>query len=109
MAVAQCRRCWPTRRSMRASASRCSTRCSRSTDRRQQSRQHPEVCGAAGLLCEAGDVVTLATNLASATFDDSTRAQLVGAGAKQLDSFSWARCATDLAALYRDLVDVGRP
>ena len=69
----------------------------------------PEVCGAAGLLSEAGDVITLATNLVTAAFDDTTRAQLVGAGADQLASFSWTRCAADLAALYRGLADAGRP
>lgn len=69
----------------------------------------PEVCGAAGLLCEADDVITLATNLVTAAFDDSARAHLVGAGATQVASFSWTRCATDLADLYRGLVDAGRP
>jgi glycosyltransferase involved in cell wall biosynthesis len=69
----------------------------------------PEVCGEAGLLCEADDVITLATNLVTAAFDESTRGQLIGAGATQLASFSWTRCAADLAALYRGLVDAGSP
>jgi glycosyltransferase involved in cell wall biosynthesis len=65
----------------------------------------PEVCGAAGLLCEADDAVALASNLAAAAFDSAIRAQLVAAAATQLATFSWQRCATDLAALYRQLAD----
>jgi glycosyltransferase involved in cell wall biosynthesis len=63
----------------------------------------PEVCGSAGLLCDADDVVALATNLASAAFDDAIRAQLLAAADSQLAMFSWARCASDLATLYRQL------
>ncbi len=65
----------------------------------------PEVCGSAGLLCEADDAVALATNLASAAFDDGVRARLLAAARTQLASFSWPRCATDLAALYHGLAD----
>jgi glycosyltransferase involved in cell wall biosynthesis len=65
----------------------------------------PEVCGAAGLLCEADDAITLAANLAAASFDGAIRARLVAAAATQLATFSWQRCATDLAALYRQLAD----
>ncbi|MEY2580464.1 MAG: hypothetical protein QOE09_313 [Ilumatobacteraceae bacterium] len=68
----------------------------------------PEVCGDAGVLCDADDVIALATNLDKAAFDGSTSARLVGAGATQLATFSWARCAADLAALYRRLADEGR-
>lgn len=63
----------------------------------------PEVCGAAGLLCDADDTIALATNLSSAAFDDRVRAQLRAAATTQLASFSWQRCATDLTALYRRL------
>ncbi len=65
----------------------------------------PEVCGLAGLLCEPDDTVALATNLASAAFDDGVRAQLLAAATTQLATFSWQRCATDLAALYRRLAE----
>ncbi len=65
----------------------------------------PEVCGAAGLLCDADDAIALATNLARAAFDDATRAALLTAAATQLTTFSWQRCATDLVALYRRLAD----
>jgi len=64
----------------------------------------PEVCGSAGLLCDAGDAVALATNLAAAAFDDRVRGTLLAAAAEQLATFSWSRCATDLAALYLSLV-----
>ena len=60
----------------------------------------PEVCGSAGLLCEADDPVALAGNLVKAAFDRSTRDRLVNAGIAQLATFSWQRCAADLAALY---------
>ncbi|MEP7201966.1 MAG: glycosyltransferase family 1 protein [Ilumatobacteraceae bacterium] len=63
----------------------------------------PEVCGSAGLLCDAGDAVALATNLSTAAFDDRARANLLAAADEQLATFSWSRCATDLAALYRSL------
>ena len=65
----------------------------------------PEVCGAAGLLCEADDAIALAANLASAAFDEGTRTALLAAAATQLTTFSWQRCATDLVALYRRLAD----
>ena len=65
----------------------------------------PEVCGSAGLLCDADDAVGLADNLALAVFDADTRARLLSASAAQLESFSWQRCAADLATLYRRLAD----
>jgi glycosyltransferase involved in cell wall biosynthesis len=63
----------------------------------------PEVCGPAGLLCGADDVIALAGNLVSAAFDDNIRTRLLAAAATQLASFSWQRCATDLFALYARL------
>jgi glycosyltransferase involved in cell wall biosynthesis len=65
----------------------------------------PEVCGSAGLLCEADDVIAMANNLVAAAFDDSIRAQLLAAADAQLATFSWVRCASDLASLYRQLAD----
>jgi glycosyltransferase involved in cell wall biosynthesis len=65
----------------------------------------PEVCGAAGLLCEADDASTLAGNLATAVFDAATRGRLLAAGPAQLANFSWQRCAADLAALYHRLAE----
>ncbi len=60
----------------------------------------PEVCGSAGLLCDADDPVALAGNLVDAAFDSRIRARLLTAGSAQLATFSWQRCAADLAALY---------
>jgi glycosyltransferase involved in cell wall biosynthesis len=65
----------------------------------------PEVCGPAGLLSEADDAIALAGNLATAAFDDAVRSQLVAAASTQLATFSWDRCANELAALYRRLAD----
>ncbi len=59
----------------------------------------PEVCGNAGLLCEADDPVALAGNLVDAVFDSGTRTRLVAAGSARVATFSWPRCAADLAAL----------
>lgn len=63
----------------------------------------PEVCGAAGLLSPPDDVEALAANLVAATFDDAVRDRLKAEGSTQLASFSWPRCAADLAALYHTL------
>jgi glycosyltransferase involved in cell wall biosynthesis len=65
----------------------------------------PEVCGAAGLLCDPDDVIALAGNLVSASFDSEVRAELLAEAATQLASFSWQRCAADLASLYRRLAE----
>jgi glycosyltransferase involved in cell wall biosynthesis len=69
----------------------------------------PEVCGRAGLLCDADDAITFAKNIASAAFDDAVRARLTSEAITQLTTFSWKRCATELAALYRSLADEHRP
>ncbi len=61
----------------------------------------PEVCGPAGLLCDADDAIGLAAHLRAAAFDESVRARLLDAATAQLATFSWDRCATELAALYR--------
>ncbi|MEY2523471.1 MAG: hypothetical protein QOJ66_2036, partial [Ilumatobacteraceae bacterium] len=65
----------------------------------------PEVCGSAGLLCDSDDVIALANNLVSATFDANVRDRLLSEAAMQLSSFSWQRCATDLASLYRRMAE----
>ncbi len=65
----------------------------------------PEVCGRAGLLSDADDAAALADNLAKAVFDSAVRSTLIAAGTVQLATFSWQRCATDLAALYRHLAE----
>ncbi|MEO7370147.1 MAG: glycosyltransferase family 1 protein [Ilumatobacteraceae bacterium] len=65
----------------------------------------PEVCGPAGLLSDADDVEALAANLVAAAFDNATRSALLSAADAQLATFSWERCAGDLAALYLRLVE----
>jgi glycosyltransferase involved in cell wall biosynthesis len=69
----------------------------------------PEVCGSAGLLCDPDDAVALADNLVTAVFDDSARARLVAFGTAQVATFSWQRCAADLAALYARVADEAHP
>jgi len=68
----------------------------------------PEVCGLAGLLCDSDDVIAIANNLVSATFDTNVRDQLLSEAAMQLSSYSWQRCATDLASLYRRMAGQAR-
>ncbi len=62
----------------------------------------PEVVGDAGLLVEVDDVAGLATALRTATADDAARARLVEAGRRQEATFTWARTATGLAAVWRE-------
>lgn len=61
----------------------------------------PEVAGESALLCDANDVVALASNLQTAIASPSVRAHLVAAGRQQLGQFSWERCGAEMAALYR--------
>ena len=65
----------------------------------------PEVCGPAGLLSDADDVAGLAGNLAKAALDSAVRNAPRRRRHEQLATFSWQRCATDLAALYRRLAE----
>ena len=66
----------------------------------------PEVAGDAALLCEATDVMALASTLQTAIASPSVRAHLTAAGHQQLHQFSWQRCADEMAQLYRYVVDV---
>jgi glycosyltransferase involved in cell wall biosynthesis len=68
----------------------------------------PEVCGQAGLLCDADDAAGIAGNLSMAIGDSAVRARLVAAGAARLAMFSWQRTAADLAELYRRLAEEAR-
>ena len=60
----------------------------------------PEVAGDAALLCAATDTLALASNLHTAISSPSVRAHLIAAGHRQLDQFSWDRCAAEMAQLY---------
>ena len=64
----------------------------------------PEVAGDAALLSPPDDVDALATNLQRALVDSATRLRLVEAGDRRWPTFSWDRCAEEMAALYHTLV-----
>ena len=61
----------------------------------------PEVLGDAARLVPPGDVTALATALADVVSDGPERAGLVERGKRRVQAFSWERCATGLADLYR--------
>jgi glycosyltransferase involved in cell wall biosynthesis len=63
----------------------------------------PEVAGDAALLCDATDVMALASNLHTAVASPSVRAHLVATGREQLGKFSWDRCGAEMADLYRQV------
>ena len=65
----------------------------------------PEVAGDAALLSPPTDVDALAANLALALDSQSVRADLVARGAARWQQFSWERCASELAGLYRRVAD----
>ena len=61
----------------------------------------PEVAGDAALLSAPTDTTALADNLHTALTSPSVRAHLIAAGQQQLGHFSWDRCASEMAQLYR--------
>ena len=63
----------------------------------------PEVAGDAALLCAADDADALAANLATAITDTGERERLITAGDAQWRTFTWERCAEEMADLYRSL------
>lgn len=65
----------------------------------------PEVAGEAALLGPATDVDALTANLALALDDHDTRQRLVAAGDHQWRRFTWAQCATEMAAVYHSLAE----
>jgi glycosyltransferase involved in cell wall biosynthesis len=69
----------------------------------------PEVVGDAAFLVPPGDSDALAAGLLHVLDDDKERARLVEAGSRQVAHFTWERCASGLASLYRDLVGVAGP
>ncbi|HEY2332266.1 MAG TPA: glycosyltransferase family 1 protein [Acidimicrobiales bacterium] len=62
----------------------------------------PEVVGDAALLVEVDDVDALADALRTASSDEAERTRLVEAGRNREATFTWARTATGLAALWRE-------
>ncbi|MEN9644975.1 MAG: hypothetical protein RL238_1644 [Actinomycetota bacterium] len=65
----------------------------------------PEVAGTAALLHTPMDVDALAGALTRAIDDRDLRARLVAAGDRQWRTFSWQRCADEMAQLYRAVAD----
>ncbi|MEQ1702626.1 MAG: glycosyltransferase family 1 protein, partial [Ilumatobacteraceae bacterium] len=65
----------------------------------------PEVAGDAALLSAPDDVDALAANLLLALESQSVRADLVARGTARWQQFSWERCASELADLYRRVAD----
>jgi glycosyltransferase involved in cell wall biosynthesis len=65
----------------------------------------PEVAGDAALLCPPDDAAALAANLASALTDTAERARLITAGDQRWRTFTWERCAEQMAALYHSLAE----
>lgn len=59
----------------------------------------PEIVGGAGLLADGSDASAFAEAVLAATFDESLRARLAGAGRLRAASFGWSRTAelTDVA------------
>lgn len=63
----------------------------------------PEVAGDAALLTPPDDTAALAHALARVLEDESVRAELVAAGRRRLDAFTWRTTAQSMAALYSAL------
>ena len=63
----------------------------------------PEIAGDAALLSPADDVDAFAANLHLALVDSATRQRLIEAGDQRWPTFSWDRCAEEMAALYHKL------
>ena len=65
----------------------------------------PEVAGAAALYSAPTDVDALAGNLHLAITSEKVRAKLINQGHRNLERFSWASTADQLAQLYIDIVN----
>ncbi len=63
----------------------------------------PEVAGDAALLTPPDDTAALAHALARVLEDEAVRAELVAAGRRRLDAFTWTTTAQSMAALYSAL------
>lgn len=65
----------------------------------------PEVAADAALLCAADDLDALAANLATALTDSAERERLIAAGEARWRTFTWERCAEQMATLYHTLAE----
>jgi glycosyltransferase involved in cell wall biosynthesis len=68
----------------------------------------PEVVGDAAVLVPVGDPDALAAALLHVLDDRAERARLIEAGTRRVAHFTWERCASGLADLYRDSVAARR-
>jgi glycosyltransferase involved in cell wall biosynthesis len=62
----------------------------------------PEVVGRAAALVEVGDVEAMAKELVRALDDTSHRDDLIAAGYRRVNEFSWQKCVDGLLMLYGD-------
>lgn len=65
----------------------------------------PEVVGNAALMCDAGDVDTLAKNIQSGLEDQPWRHLAIERGLLRSQQFTWSKCAQATLAVYRSVVD----
>ncbi|MBV9848274.1 MAG: glycosyltransferase family 4 protein [Armatimonadetes bacterium] len=63
----------------------------------------PEIAGDAALLIDSHDDAALTAALARALADPDLRADMAAKGRAQAARFSWARCARDTVAVYREV------
>jgi glycosyltransferase involved in cell wall biosynthesis len=63
----------------------------------------PEVAGDAALLVEPTDEPAMADGLARLLDDDPLRSDLIERGHARALEYSWTRCATEMAQLYRSI------
>lgn len=68
----------------------------------------PEVLGAGALLAAVGDADALAAHVISVLDDTAERRHLIEQGHIRSASFSWAKCATEMARLYGAVAPGGR-
>jgi glycosyltransferase involved in cell wall biosynthesis len=64
----------------------------------------PEVVGDAAVSFDPLDIDDIRIALERICFDDTTRQQLIDAGAHRTQQFSWDRCARETVATYRKVI-----
>ena len=64
----------------------------------------PEVAGEAAAMCDPQDVDTLSELINRALQDDNWRERAVKKGLLQAAKFSWKRCATETATIYKEVL-----
>jgi glycosyltransferase involved in cell wall biosynthesis len=69
----------------------------------------PEVAGGAAVMVDPHDTEAIAEGLLLAVTDSGLRAQLVQAGRRRVEMFTWSDTAAGLIALYREAVESPRP